>query len=867
MAITRASFPHQRQIPSPSTDFPTEHVLRARLPTNACLFMLKTQARPPNLTERNSVLPTCPLNPTTASRNFSNLFPRPPYNLRKHGTKYAPRQQPFPSQQKNTAFICVKMVQKWDHSHSIPNTPSTTVESIVQTLQKRKFRFSLTIFEISEIAFLVYLQTDTLFNTNFQHPSYKMPVATRTTGTQALDLSRFDYVYVTYQEHPNHSDLHNLWIGVYGFDFPFTDLIDNAKTPPDFKSNIKTLIMNRIVAHVEKEATHTDAANQANIQHIIELLTLTILHDNIYNKRKSFQSDDDFINACRKIQQKAAKNERLDLTVQLNIAKLYVNFDDFDFLDFANYSYATAFPVTAASTNAAAAATAAATTTKTGKTLATHGTLMNCMQAMGKNISNAVEGMKASHSNNKIEHKCVPTNFHADLQDRYQIRHKPYEHLRKQDVTPIKFAATGKEARHERDPSKPGSSFMALSGDYFILQDMGPSAEKNLRSTVTKYYGKTVYEFHKWYTVTGSHMRRYNKYLHPYELFTSDITDPKGFTVGDGETDVVPATHDTIIIKDDRLLWDVLTTVFEKDSTEYITVQVHNGSGYAALYSLIARSHPNLVPEPSKLILIRPVQGKLNLLEYMHQYEHWLMLRTFIEDSHCTLNNSVEKQHFISGCNHSAFIEDQIRRERDIAAYAHKFEPSALIVTINGYLDLPNSPTKRPLTRLRNPYLPRNALPSRQTTRVQNLDMHPTNSAAMQVHNVDMCPTDSALNEVDTYDISDDDDNLHFAYTAACNRIRNDPETIIKPCLVCTVLTGTPPVDGHRFEQCPLLLNHDLLKTQVKGFCSLIMRGRNMTKAAAIKHTNAVTFEEIESDTSIKTDRDTPPDTPNRDFH
>ena len=139
MAIKRASFPHQRQIPLPSTDFPPEHVLRARLPTNASLFMLKTQARPPNLTERNLVLPTCPLNPTANSRNISNLFPRPPHNLRKHGTKYAPRQQPFPSRHKNTAFNCVKMVQKWDHSHLIPKTPSTNTDFLAQTLQKRIF--------------------------------------------------------------------------------------------------------------------------------------------------------------------------------------------------------------------------------------------------------------------------------------------------------------------------------------------------------------------------------------------------------------------------------------------------------------------------------------------------------------------------------------------------------------------------------------------------------------------------------------------------------------------------------------------------------------------------------------------------------
>jgi len=229
------------------------------------------------------------------------------------------------------------------------------------------------------------------------------------------------------------------------------------------------------------------------------------------------------------------------------------------------------------------------------------------------------------------------------------------------------------------------------------------------------------------------------------------------------------------------------------------------------------------------------------------------MTKNAIKDNHATRDNAVEKQHFISGCTHSAFIEDQVRRERDVAAYAHKFAPSALIVTINGYLELPNSPTKRPATRLRNPYLPRTPFQPRSTTRVHNVDIYPTD--------------DQYAADLDTDATAGYDDDIHFAYNAACNRIRNDPESIVKPCLVCTVITGTPPVDGHRFEQCPLLLNHDLLKTHVKGFCSIIMRGRNMNKGTAIRNTNAVTFEEIESDASAKTDRDTPPDTPDRDFH
>ena len=382
---------------------------------------------------------------------------------------------------------------------------------------------------------------------------------------------------------------------------------------------------------------------------------------------------------------------------------------------------------------------------------------------MGENIDKAVKGMKASHSDNKIKHKCNVANFQIELQDRHRICHTPFQHLCKQDLQPIAFASTSKMERHKTDPSKL-SSFMSISGDHFIPQDVGPSAEKNLCSTVTKHCGKTVCEFHKWHTIAPSHMQQCNKHLHPHKPFTSDMTNPKGFTVGDGVDDATPARHDTIIVKDDRLLWDALTTAFDKDTTEHITVQAHNGSGFAALKSLVARSHPAIAPEPSKPILVQPAQGKLNILKHMHQCEHWLVLRSHIKNTHASLNDKIEKQHFISGCNHSAFIKDQIRCERDIPACAHKFAPSASIVTINGCLDLPNSPTERQLTRLQNPHPPCDALTLRPATQVHGVDMHPTNSAVPNVNDDDA---------------SECDDDIHFACTAACQQICNNPDRAI----------------------------------------------------------------------------------------
>ena len=382
---------------------------------------------------------------------------------------------------------------------------------------------------------------------------------------------------------------------------------------------------------------------------------------------------------------------------------------------------------------------------------------------------------------------------------------------------------------------------MALSGDYFILQDLGPAAEKNLRLTVTKYTGTTAYDFYKWYEVITIHIKRFNKYIHPYCCFRGDCDDPKGFTVGDRPTDAVPLRHKTIIEKDSKLLWDVLNHVFDKSSCEHTAVQVHNGCGYTVLHTLVADSHPQIVQEPSDLILHRPTQDSLSLLEYMCKYEHYLMLKTFIEDHHASLDNEVEKQHFVSGCKYSNFIKEQIRRERDIPAHQHKFTTSALIITITGYLNLPNSPTKRGFLRQRNSYTPRNAASQR-----------PSHINSLQAYSAD-----------DEYAYSpdiEDDQNIQYAYTAACNKIRAHADTITKPCLVCTILTGVSPTDNHRFEQCPVLLNHDLLKTQVKGFCGLIMRGRNHDNSTTVKRTHAVS--------AFATDNiDITPTSPTTDFH
>ena len=111
------------------------------------------------------------------------------------------------------------------------------------------------------------------------------------------------------------------------------------------------------------------------------------------------------------------------------------------------------------------------------------------------------------------------------------------------------------------------------------------------------------------------------------------MSDPKGFKVGDTpDDDVVPTIFSTNIDKDNKLIWDVLSTVFKTGTPEHRAVMIFSGHGYEALYNLIAKSHPGIVEEPARLILHRPQQNKLSLLEYFNKYEHYLMLKSYIEN-------------------------------------------------------------------------------------------------------------------------------------------------------------------------------------------------------------------------------------------
>ena len=795
--------------------------LRARPPNSNTLPEILPRARPPDkkiktlrlIESHRKYVPH--IFTKTYKKPISSTSKIPPYTLCTTGTKWTSNSFRF----------------------------SFLPEKLPPLLRQNKLQSSLTIVCLTTLQHTIVptVRTFQLRSPTYPFSSSIMVASTRSGGTK-IDFTKFDVVSVTFSKHSTVDDLHVLWTSLFGLDFPFDELLDKTN-PSDhqLRKDAVKFIHDKIIAKIKHEVTpdHTDAADLPNIDTIVYSLKVTHHSKFLANHRKQINNDDEFDFCLRRIDRKLKTGDLVDFEVQLNLSKLFTDVrTTFKWLNFAHYS-TKAFPV-AVSASPATQSTTAAPSNPGPQVPYTH--LQTCMTQMGTQFNQLVSALN-NNSTSKIEHICNHTIFDSVLSERHLLRNTPHQFLRKSDVAPITIGNT--LARHEIDSSHPASSFMALSGDYFILQDLGPASEKNLRLTVTKYTGNTAYDFYKWYEVITIHIKRFNKYIHPYYCFRGDCDDPKGFTIGDGPNDAVPLRHKTIIEKDSKLLWDVLNHVFEKSSREHTAVQIHNGCGYTVLHTLVADSHPQIVQEPSDLILHRPTQDSLSLLEYMCKYEHYLMLKTFIEDHHASLDNDVEKQHFVSGCKYSNFIKEQIRRERDIPAHQHKFTTSALIITITGYLNLPNSPTKRGLLRQRNSYSPRNA----------------TSQRASNIHSLQTYPTD------DEYSYSqdiEDDENVKYAYNVACNKIRAHTDAITKPCLVCTILTGVPPTDNHRFEQCPVLLNHDLLKNQVKGFCGLIMRGRNHDNSTPVKRTHAVSAFATDN---IDVNNSHHGNTPTTDFH
>ena len=122
------------------------------------------------------------------------------------------------------------------------------------------------------------------------------------------------------------------------------------------------------------------------------------------------------------------------------------------------------------------------------------------------------------------------------------------------------FVVANGTAKYFVDPNHVGTSFVTLSGHYFILKDRGPpTSDKNFKTGVNKCSGNSAFELYNWYTTFTDHCLCFGKYCRPhrpYCCYNNHCTSPRGFSVGTDNSHDVSATFATMIDNDARLIWD-----------------------------------------------------------------------------------------------------------------------------------------------------------------------------------------------------------------------------------------------------------------------------------------------------------------------
>ena len=647
-----------------------------------------------------------------------------------------------------------------------------------------------------------------------------------------------DEVFINFHVHPTVPQATANMNIVYAFGIPFVDLLlPNGSSWNDSATVIDT-VLTKINDHVNATAHHT--ADKTRIPPLIKSCTLRY-NDEHAASYKTVRTPSQLENAVRALERKFRNGTDLTLNLYLNFAHWYVDTSKpIDVCDFSIFDTAP-FPVPANPNPIPNQAAANNPALDPG--------VIALIQQLDVNAKQFTKALIPPKHPGASTHPFIGANFPLEVRERRTLRLANYVYPCLTDLQPFQIGAN--QALFYLDPLHMGTSFVALDGTYFVLEDQGSGSEKNFRTTANKCVGTTTYDVYNWYTTFTDHCARFGKYCHPYPCFNGKCSDPRGFAIGNGPDDDVSLTFETKIIQDSRLIWDVLRYIFTDHATISAIVDLHDGKGYEAIHSILSDTHPLIVPDPTSLVSARPKQGNLSISEYFKSYNHFLMLRALVENNPHNITNAYELKHFIHGCKHSTFLETEVRREEHITSLQHKFEPQNIVNTLSGYLRLSNSPSHqdRPYDsfrgRRRSDYNRRDTRDSRNASarseysktsdhRYGKRTSDSRYGEPKKIQKIQTIEDDDSVSD-DSYGDTEYDDNLDYAYSVSVHAIKNNPTTADMPCLVCEIVHGKPPSDGHRFENCTVLNNHSLLKKQFISFCSTIRRSRKALKNQELK--------------------------------
>jgi hypothetical protein len=120
----------------------------------------------------------------------------------------------------------------------------------------------------------------------------------------------------------------------------------------------------------------------------------------------------------------------------------------------------------------------------------------------------------------------------------------------------------------------------------------------------------------------------------------------------------------------------------------------HNGN--YAIMAILTDAHPNFIEHPITLCKDWPHQKTgQTIFDFHTEFIEAIRLRAIFMHDTQDLNSPLMLSTFIHNCQHSAYLLQVSRIDRQDTSSAHFFNPGTIAITLNTYLNNVDSPTRR----------------------------------------------------------------------------------------------------------------------------------------------------------------------------
>jgi hypothetical protein len=407
-----------------------------------------------------------------------------------------------------------------------------------------------------------------------------------------------------------------------------------------------------------------------------------------------------------------------------------------------------------------------------------------------------------STTTNVFNYNALP----SDVLLRWTRHNDPSTIIRVQDMTDLVWA-DGTRHKYYADPTVIGQSIILLNGSV-LAADL--DFKKFVKEPPTC-LATTPPVIRRWYREFANHALSCGYYVIPYEMLRKGYGKDNGFEFGVD----LPAsrTPDYFAWQNDigRLLRK--TGTFPSGSN-HAKRAASTTNGYHALLALVTDSHPAFVDHPIRLVMNWPKQqASQSIFDFYTEFVDSIRLRAIFLNGSDNFASSHMVDCFLNNCHHASYLIQISRFDRQDPTKTSWFQPGSLPITLNAYLENPDSPTQQasrtPFSDPRGTRTPFNdprGTPGRFRPRPGE------NASKSSPSN----PFHRRVNELTQDEIDDADEADYSSYvdSAISQLVTAKPNST--KCILCDAT--------HRFSECPIYNNPDFLRSGFIKMVTLVQR-------------------------------------------